>query len=71
MQLTNGKKQRAVASFFNICPGIIYKHNLRRLSDKKNVGAPACLNDDELVTVSNFIQEKYQEKKLSNNYIMH
>ena len=35
LQFTDGKKQRAVASFFNVCPGTIYQHNLRRLSDKK------------------------------------
>ena len=69
LYLTNGKKQRQIAEFFGVCPGTIYQHNLRRCSDKQNVGAPRCLNNEQLIAVSIFIQEKYNEKNyLANIY---
>ena len=68
LYLTNGKKQRQIAEFFGVCPGTIYQHNLRQCSDKQNVGAPRCLNNEQLIAVSIFIQEKYNEKNYPTIY---
>ena len=62
LHLTEGKRQRDIAQFFQIKPGTIFNHFKRMKSIKQPVGAQCLLTVEEREDVSKYIHESFSNK---------